>query len=202
MSRGTNTVVPVTQPIIDTLPSIYRDVEFLRGFTGGLDDVWSSVFVTLDCLHAYVDPALTPDDFLAWLGGWVGTDLDEDWTTPRRRDFIARAAGLYAGRGNTRSLAAEVSLYTGGHVEVTDPGSVTTSRLPVGRDGADSGTDRTVRVVVDVEDAARVNWPALQAVVRSAVPAHLPVEIELRETGSGEERTAAGIGQDEDGGGR
>ena len=42
--------------------------------------------------------------------------------------------------------------------------------------------DRTVRVTVDVTDGGAVNWPALEAMVRAAVPAHLPVEIELRET--------------------
>jgi hypothetical protein len=39
-----------------------------------------------------------------------------------------------------------------------------------------------VRVTVDVTNATEVNWPALQVLVRDAVPAHLPVEIELRET--------------------
>jgi phage tail-like protein len=185
MSRGTSTAVPVTQPILETLPSIYRDGHFLRGFAGGLDAVWSSVFATLDCLHAYVDPAVSPDDFLPWLGEWVGAELDEDWTTERRRMFIARAADIYAARGTATSLAEEIGLYTGGHVRVDDPGSVTTARLPGGRGDARAvGADRTVRVVVDVDGAAGVNWPALQVIVRAAVPAHLPVELELREAGA------------------
>lgn len=178
------TTVPVTRPIIDTLPAIYREGHFLRGFAGGLDDVWSSVYATLDCLHAYVDPAIGPDDFLAWLGTWVGTEIDEDWSVGRSRTFIACAADLYARRGTAGGLSDEISLYTGGRVRIDDPGSVTTSRLPGGRnEPAASDRDRTVRVVVDVADAATVNWSALQAVVRGAVPAHLPVEIELRETG-------------------
>lgn len=189
MSRGTSTEVPVTRRILDTLPSIYHDGHFLTGFAGGLDDVWSSVYATLDCLHAYVDPDVTPDDFLVWLGGWVGTELDEDWDAERRRAFVGRAVGIHAGRGTVAALVEEIGLYTGGDVDVSDPGSVTTSRLPGGRperpdDGDGSTTrDRTVRVVVDVVAADAVNWPALQAVVRAAVPAHLPVGIELRETG-------------------
>lgn len=194
MSRGTTTAVPVTQPIIDVLPAIYQDGHFLRSFTAGLDDVWSSAFATLDCLHAYVDPALSPDDFLTWLGRWVGTVLDEDWPVARRRRFIGRAVELYAGRGTAGALAEELSLYTDGVVHVDDPGSVTTSRTPGGRGRAPDGeADRTLRIVVDTERADDVNWPALQAVVRAAVPAHLPVEIELREIGG----VANGVGPDE-----
>jgi hypothetical protein len=44
---------------------------FTDRFCGALDTVLAPVFVTLDSLDAYVDPALTPDDFLAWLGDWV-----------------------------------------------------------------------------------------------------------------------------------
>lgn len=197
MSRGTTTAVPVTRPILDTMPAIYHDGHFLRGFVGGLDDVWSSVFATLDCLHAYVDPALTPVDFLSWLGGWVGTELDEDWSDHRRRAFIARAAGIYAGRGTAVALVGEIGLYAGGRVEVDDPGSVTTSRVPGGDgDREAERRARVVRVVVDVVEASSVNWPAMQAAVRAAVPAHLPVEIELRETGPGEGGVHGGDGVD------
>ncbi len=49
--------------------------------------------------------------------------------------------------------------------------------------------DRTVRVVVDVPDSTTVNWAALRVMVRDAVPAHLPVEIELREIGVDREET-------------
>jgi phage tail-like protein len=182
MSRGTVTGLPVAQPIIDQLPSIYQDGPFLRSFTGGLDVVLAPAIAVLDCIDAYVDPALAPADFVRWLGGWVGTTLDEDWTLERRRRFVARAAELYAKRGTLAGLRDEIELYTGGRVHVDDPGRVATSTLP--RADADRRTgDRTVRVTVDVADATAVNWPALQELVREAVPAHLPVEIELRETG-------------------
>jgi phage tail-like protein len=36
-----------------------------------LHEVLAPVVATIDCLGAYLDPALTPEDFLRWLGGWV-----------------------------------------------------------------------------------------------------------------------------------
>ncbi len=183
-SRGTVTGLPVSRPIVENLPSIYHDGMFVREFTSGLDEVVAPIVSVLDCLDAYVDPELAPADFVEWLGGWVGTTLDEDWTLERRRLFLANAVAVYATRGTRHGLEDELELYTGGTSTVADPGRVWTSSLPTDsttRQGRQT-EDRTVRVTVDVTDAAGVNWPALQAMVRAAVPAHLPVEIELRET--------------------
>jgi phage tail-like protein len=186
MSRGTVIGLPVNRPIVEQLPSIYQDGLFLRGFTAGLDEVLAPAISVLDCLHAYIDPALAPADFVEWLGGWVGTSLDEDWTLDRRRLFLAHAVAVYAARGTRHGLEDELELYTGGTSTVEDPGRVWTSSVPTDQNArAERHTeDRTVRVFVDVADGTAVNWPALQAMVRAAVPAHLPVEIELRETAS------------------
>ena len=184
MSRGTVIGLPVSRPIADHLPSIYHDAMFVREFTRGLDEVLAPVISVLDCLDAYIDPMLAPADFVEWLGGWVGTKLDEDWPLERRRLFLANAVAVYAARGTCHGLEDELELYTGGTSTVDDPGRVWTSSLPTDRAARQERhtEDRTVRVTVDVTDGAAVNWPALQMMVRSAVPAHLPVEVELRET--------------------
>jgi phage tail-like protein len=175
-ARGTTADVPITQPLINRLPSLYQDGAFIEQFTAGLDVVLAPVIATLDCLDSYIDPAVAPPDFVGWLGDWVGLRLDEDWTVA--------AAVLFASRGTAHGLSDEIELYTGGAAEVDDPGRVWTSALPTGDEERHSrrSADRTVRVTVDVTNATEVNWPALQVLVRDAVPAHLPVEIELRET--------------------
>lgn len=183
--RRTTLDVPVTQPMIRALPAIYQDGAFLERFTAGLDAVLAPVLATLDCLHAYVDPHSAPDDFVAWLGAWVGVDIGEDWTSTRSRRLVAAAADLFARRGTASGLSDEIRLYTGGRASIGDPGQVWTSSVPTSDDvrAQRRNADRSVRVVVDVADAASVNWPALQELVRAAVPAHLPVAIELRHAG-------------------
>jgi phage tail-like protein len=182
--------VPITQPLIERLPSMYQDGMFLEQFTAGLDIVLAPIIATLDCLDAYVDPEVAPPDFVGWLGDWVGLRLDEDWTVERRRRLVAAAAVLFAARGTAHGLSDEIELYTGGAAEVDDPGRVWTSALPTGEEERSGrrGADRTVRVTVDVTNATDVNWPALQVLIRDAVPAHLPVEIELRETSTPKRR--------------
>lgn len=192
MMRGSVQGLPVAHPIVRELPAIYQDSEFVASFTGGLDDVLAPATTVVDCLHAYIDPSVTPPDFLRWLGDWVGLQLDEDWSTPRRRRLVAQAADMFAKRGTMAGLRHEIELYTDGHAHIDDPGSTVTSATP----GASFATveherDRTVRVTVDVADAADVNWNGLQELIRDAVPAHLPVEVELREV-DGPSPTAEG----------
>lgn len=183
-ARRTATGLPTQQPIIRVMPSIYQDGGFLEQFTGGLDAVLAPIYASLDCLSAYVDPSVAPPDFLEWLGTWVGLQLEEDWTLDRRRHLVANAAELFAERGTVAGLEAEIELYTGGTATITEPGGVWASALPTDAATrlARGSSDRTVNVTVDVPNAATVNWPALQALIRDAVPAHLAVEIELRET--------------------
>jgi phage tail-like protein len=183
-ARGTTVDVPITQPLIQRLPSLYQDGMFIEQFTAGLDIVLAPIIATLDCLDSYVDPEVAPPDFVGWLGDWVGLRLEEDWTVERRRRLVAAAAVLFAARGTAQGLIDEIELYTGGGAEVDDPGRVWTSALPTGEEERRSRrtADRTVRVTVDVTNATDVNWAALQELIRDAVPAHLPVEIELRET--------------------
>ena len=119
---STTADVPITQPLIRRLPSIYQDGMFLEQFTAGLDDVLAPVIATLDCLDAYIDPPSRRADFVGWLGDWVGLRLDEDWTVERRRRLVAAAAVMFAARGTAHGLVDEIELYTGGASEVDDPG--------------------------------------------------------------------------------
>ncbi len=182
MSRGTVAGHGVTRPIVRQLPAIYQDHLFLEQFTAGLDDVTAPVHTVLDCLHAYLDPSVAPGDFVQWLGGWVGLHLDEDWPLDRRRRIVAQAVEMFAKRGTVAGLRHEIQLYTDGVATVDDPGGTYTSSVPGATfDHVTHDRDRTVRVTVDVVDGVSVNWNGLQELIRAAIPAHLPVEVELRE---------------------
>jgi phage tail-like protein len=165
-------------PIIEQMPAIYQEDSFTVRFTGGLDQVWAPIFNALDCLAAYIDPYLTPVDFLDWLGGWVGVAMEEDWPEERQRELIARAIPLVRHRGTIAGLAAEVALYTGGTVEVSDNGSTVWSQTP----GAPPGGERTPRLAVrvTVDDTSRVNESTLDALVTAAKPAHVIHRVEVR----------------------
>ena len=71
------------------------------------------VLSTIDNLDAYLDPWLTPPDFLDWLAGWFGLELDATWPEERRRALVANALELGRWRGTVIGLALLVELYTG-----------------------------------------------------------------------------------------
>ena len=164
-------------PLGGSLPALYQEDEFAQSLTSGLDAVLAPIFSSLDNLEAYLDPRLAPEDFLDWLGGWVGLAVDETWPLDRRRAFISRAHELYRMRGTAKGLAAHVELFSGGQVEIEEPGgtswSVTTGSAAPGSTGFD------VVVRVRVEDPATVDQPRLNALVAAAKPAHLTHRVEV-----------------------
>jgi phage tail-like protein len=78
-------------PLGLSLPALFQEDDFAQRLCAALDEVTAPVISTLDCIDAYFDPFLAPDDFLAWLSGWVAVALDEAWTEERRRLLVSTA---------------------------------------------------------------------------------------------------------------
>jgi hypothetical protein len=87
---------------------------------------------------------------------------------------VARAAELYAWRGTSRGLADHVEAVTGTRPEIHDSGATSWSRRAGTSDAGPAG-GASVRVVV----APGTDSIRLKALVRAAVPAHVPVCVEV-----------------------
>ena len=182
MSRGTVPGLASPYRIAEFLPSVYQEEDpFVLRFTAGLDDVLAPVLSTLDNLDAYVDPHLTPEDFLTWLSGWVGAVVDETTPLALRRAAVAQAAALHRSRGTPDGLRELVELLTGGVVEVADSGGASWSPTP---DATPPGeANPWVRVRVSVEQASEQTLAAMRSAVEAAVaaakPAHVAHSVEV-----------------------
>jgi phage tail-like protein len=169
--------LPTPHPLGPNLPAMYQEDRFALALTMGLDEVLSPLIASLDNLAGYYDPDLAPDDFLAWLGGWVGAELDDDWPEKRRRALVRRAVEIYRTRGTADGLRAHIELVTGGRVEIVESGGVAWSR--------ESGADlpgqpeprMTIRVYVD--DVAGLDTRALDRLVSASKPAHVIHALEI-----------------------
>lgn len=181
--RGAVPELPSAHPIGLLLPGVYLEDELAQDFVGGLDGVLAPLFLTVDCLEHYLDPWLTPEDFLPWLGRWVGVEVDERWPPHRARAVVASACRMQLGGGTRRGLVALVELMTGGDVEVQESGGAGWSEEP----GADPPGSPTpgLQVIVRVADPSSVDRAGLERAVRDAHPAHLPCRIELRSSSGG-----------------
>ena len=173
-------LVPGTEspsPLGPMLPAIYQEDEFAMRFIAGFDDVLAPVLLTLDCLVDYFDPALTPTDFLEWLAGWVGIEVDEAWETDRRRAAVATAVEMYRMRGTISGLRANLEVLSGGQVEITDSGGVAWSTSPMGPLPGQESPRLAVRVTLP--EVTERTTKAIDAIVTAAKPAHVVHRVEV-----------------------
>jgi phage tail-like protein len=176
--RGSTADLGTPYPLRTLLPSVLQDDWFTVRFTAGLDDVLAPAISAIDCLEAYLDPALAPSDFLRWLGDWLGEALDENWPPSRQRRAVAGAVERHRLRGTVAGLRAQLELATGGQVEIADSGGVSWSRAPGGELPGSAAPRVAVRVVV--ADLSELDVSAVEAVIRAAKPAHVVHRLEVR----------------------
>jgi phage tail-like protein len=174
--RGSLPGLPTPYPIGSMLPAVYQEDPFAMGFTAGLDDVLSAAIATIDCIDSYVDPMITPPDFLDWLGGWVGALMDENVPETRLRALVAGSVDLHRRRGTVGGLRAHLELLTGGRVDVVDSGGTAWATTP----GAQLPGAASPRLAVRVSRAdPAVTTGLVEAAVQQSKPAHVRHRVEV-----------------------
>jgi phage tail-like protein len=176
--RATVDGLATPYPLASLLPGLLQEDGFAVRFTAGLDEVVAPAISTIDCLAAYVDPGLAPDDFLEWLAAWVGAPLDDHWSDEQRRASVRGAAELHRLRGTVEGVRRVVMLATGGDVVIGGASGVTWSLSPTDDEPQDA-TGLLIRVTVDRPDELRL--AALDELVELTKPAHLPHRIEVEQ---------------------
>ncbi|QGH68606.1 phage tail protein [Pseudactinotalea sp. HY158] len=175
--RGRLPGVPSPFPLIERLPAVYQDDDFLRRFLAAFDESLAPLFLSLDGLGAYVDPELAPEDFLTWLATWVGIEVDAAWDVEQLRQVVAGAVRLHARRGTAAGLRAALGLLVDGEVVVTENGAAAWSTSF----GADMPGDPVPRLHVRVtpRPGGSVRADRLEALVTELKPAHVPHTVEV-----------------------
>lgn len=177
MSRGLLPGLPSPHPLGECLPALYQRDDLSQRMLAALDEVLAPVFLSLDNLDAYLDPGLAPEDFLDWLGGWLGLAMDDAWPLERRRAIVARAAELYRIRGTPRGLVAYMELLTGGEVEIEESGGAAWSSVP--GEPPPGRAEAELVVKVRAADGPAVQAARLDALVAANKPAHVSHRLEL-----------------------
>jgi phage tail-like protein len=175
--RGLVRTLASPHPLGQSLPALYQEDDFTLRFVSAFDAALAPIFAALDNFPAYLDPWLAPEDFLEWLGGWFGIVLDESWSPARRRALVSRAFEFYRMRGTASGLKEQVTVLTGGTVELHETGGVTTSTTAGG--ALPGSPNFAVLVRVKVDDPATINLVRLDALVMAAKPAHVTHKVEI-----------------------
>jgi len=167
MIRGLETPAPVLQ----RLPGVLQDDEFLQRFVKAFDDAYAPIFATLDSLSCYFDPQLAPADFLEFLATWVGVELDDAWDVPQRRAIIAGAAILHRRRGTARGIQEALAVGLGAAVDVQDSGGCGWSETPGG--DVPGVAPPQVAVRIRTADPDSVDPRRIDALLEATKPAHV-----------------------------
>jgi len=164
-------------PLGGYLPALYQEDQLAQAWLSGLDDVLAPIFSSIDNFDAYLDPGLTPADFLDWLATWMGLVADETWPVERRRAFVSSASELYRMRGTARGLAAHVLIFSAGEIEILEHGGTSWSATNGAPLPGSIGFDVVIRI--KVSDPSTVDKAKVDALVASAKPAHLTHRVEV-----------------------
>lgn len=101
-------------------------LKIFEAFLSGRDDArinntrvisleeWIAVFVE------YLDPGLTPSDFITWLARWVALILQDDWSEESKRSLLKRIVPLYKKRGTKHGLSEYLAIFVGSHVTIDE----------------------------------------------------------------------------------
>ena len=178
MRRGLIDDLASPVPVMQQLPAIYQELDpNMVRLTESFDAVMAPIWLVLDNLDAYVDPAIAPHDFVAMLAGWIGLEIDRNWRDDQLRHLVAHAVELYRWRGTVQGVIALVEAYTGVTPDVSDSGGTTWSALP---DGPIPGTGvPSVHVGVHLPAGASEDLARLTRLIAENVPAHVAVNVEI-----------------------
>ncbi|EST36979.1 hypothetical protein N566_15455 [Streptomycetaceae bacterium MP113-05] len=185
--RGTVPGLPSAHPLLEQLPGVYRESDFLRRFLGALDEILAPVLLALDNLPAHLHPATAPEDFLNWLSGWVAVDGQghvgggfRELSEEQRRAVVADAARRHQQRGTRMALAEAIRIETGVEPEISESGSSTWSPVAGAALPGSAEPQVTVRLrVTDPQEYERTRRPAMERLIASEVPAHVPYRVEF-----------------------
>ncbi|WP_157979753.1 phage tail protein [Kribbella monticola] len=161
-------------PLGELLPAVLQEDELLMRFTAGIDHLLAPAIAALDCIAAYVDPLLAPPDYLGWLAGWVGVDLDEAWPVEQQRAAVGGAVALHRSRGTSAGLREQLESASGGEVEIADSGGVTWSLEP-----SDERSEEIAAELVVVVRGGRLSQSAIEQLVDAAKPAYVVHRVQV-----------------------
>ena len=168
-------------PLGTLMPAVYQEDPVAMQWTAGLDDVVAPVISVLDCLTAYTDPLLAPEDFLRWIAGWLGAVLDENWPLERRRAAVARTVALHRMTGTVAGLRMFLEVVTGSEarIEIEDSGGASWSQVPGTTPPGSAGARLTVRVSGPPGSA---DAALLEELIAAVKPAHVAHTLEVLES--------------------
>jgi phage tail-like protein len=169
--------LPTPHPLVELLPALYLEQDFVLRFLSALDDVLAPILLTLDNLPAHLDPRSAPEDFLAWVSQWVAAEPHGEESLERRRAAVTEAVARHSRRGTRGGLAEAIRRQTGIEPEISESGGSAWSPTP----GTELPGEERPWVVVRLRapDPGAVDRVRAEELIEEQVPAHIGYALEI-----------------------
>ena len=146
--------------LVQYLPTLY-DVPFVHRFLALFESLLSPLMWTAANVDAYLDPHMTPADFLPWLAGLYGFEFDHTWTEAQRRQLVQALPIIFRLWGTKQALQTTLEIYTGKQVSIIDDATQ---------------ASHAFKVILNVRETAE-HGPAIRRLILSQKPAHTQFEV-------------------------
>jgi phage tail-like protein len=173
MSTDLVPVTPALRPqsswLVDQLPSVLADDEFLRRFLGIFEEITDSIVRRIDGLHHAIDPSVAPPQAVRWMGHWLGLDIEPTLPEDRQRRFLETVGPLFGWRGTAVGLEKMLEALTGVAATVADSGGVFAEGTV--------GVLGPKKVTVELDNAGGLSDGQVMDLVLLEMPADVNVEL-------------------------
>jgi phage tail-like protein len=106
------------------LPAVYQDDPIGRDITDRFLSIFEAFNMEIEeqiaTIFRLFDPQSTNEEFLSWLGSWLGILRDENWSEKQFRDLLSQSYQLFKIRGTSDCLKKMLSIYTGADITIIE----------------------------------------------------------------------------------
>ncbi len=195
--------------LLSLLPRVYgrRDPRkdpvgalFLERFLTLFEGQMTRAEEAYESVSRLLNPEAANEEWLGFVGSWLGLVFDPSWPIERRRALVLEADSLYRRRGTLWALQRYIEIYHGQRPEILEgfavapvqpfvlgcAGTVGCSTLgaQVGEANHRAGYAHLFTVFVDLQDPcnALATEATLRSIIDSVKPAHTDYKLCLRDT--------------------
>lgn len=164
----------------DGMPAVYQqDSPMAMSILEAFDQILGPAHAVQANLAAHLDSATCPRDFLTWMAGWFGIDVDASQREAQLRTFVGSLGDMLKQRGTRDGITDAIRLHTGLIAEVVDSGAC---EWIAGVDGALPGNPEPLVVVIIPGPVSNDLVERIEEIIVDAKPPWLRHELRVSST--------------------
>jgi len=166
-------------PLIDQLPAILAEDDFLQRMLPALDEVLAPIVNVLDSFDSYLDPWIAPTDMVRYLGSWVLAIAPLEENEQTLRYLVSTAVDRSRWRGTAHALEQFLVPHEVQSLTIEESGQIfisTQSTDPQSWPDTSSPRARITCVLWNEEPHARAK---VERMIRMLIPAHVQIDVVL-----------------------